>query len=173
MDEHSVTSTDGSTSVTYVIMLALLEEDSLYTITVRAINGAGSSEVSDADTGMTLEEGERHNIVTNAGYVVLKCPLPPTPSAAPESVTVTGVTSSTVTVQWGMVPCIHWNGEITGYSVRYSGGGSTQTVSVVEMEVTIQDLMPSTDYFIEVAAVHNAGIGPYSDPIAVDTMQSE
>ena len=108
-------------------------------------------------------------IATDIGHVLLKCPLPPAPSAPPDSVTVAGMTSSTLTVQWGMVPCIHRNGEITGYSVRYSGGGSTQTVTVVEMEVTIQDLMPSTNYFIEVAAVNNAGIGPYSDPIAVDT----
>ena len=57
MDEGSVTTTGGST--TYDI--TGLEEDGIYTITVRAINGAGSSEVSDPVTGMTLEAGERDN----------------------------------------------------------------------------------------------------------------
>ena len=88
------------------------------------------------------------------------------PSAAPSNVRATS-TSSSVTVQWGMVPCIHRNGEITGYSVRYGdmGSGSPQTVTVSEREVTIQDLMSSTTYSIEVAAVNSAGVGVYSYPI--------
>ena len=36
-----------------------LEEDSSYSITVRASNTAGSSEVSNTVTAMTLEAGER------------------------------------------------------------------------------------------------------------------
>ena len=36
-----------------------------------------------------------------------------------------------------------------------SGGSETET--------TISDLMPSTNYSIEVAAVNNAGTGEYSD----------
>ena len=36
-----------------------LEEDSSYSITVRAINDAGSSEDSNTVTAMTLEAGER------------------------------------------------------------------------------------------------------------------
>ena len=104
-------------------------------------------------------------IATDIGHVLLKCPLPPAPSAAPDPVTVTGVTSSTITVQWGMVPCIHRNGEITGYAVRYSGGGSTVARFVSgggTRQTTISGLTPSTDYTIEVAAVNSAGTGPYS-----------
>ena len=67
-----------------------------------------------------------------------------------------------------MVPCIHRNGEITGYLVRYTGdgietkdvlGGSTE-------QTTITGLTPSTEYIIEVAAVNNFGSGPYSDSIS-------
>ena len=54
-DMNSTTITDGSTS--YDIMG--LEEDSSYTITVTASNSAGSSEVSNTVTAMTLEAGER------------------------------------------------------------------------------------------------------------------
>ena len=89
--------------------------------------------------------------------------FPPVPSAAPTSVSVSEVTASSITVQWGAVDCIHRNGDITGYSVRYgvqtesvSGGGATQT--------TISGLMPSTTYSIEVAAVNSAGTGLYSSP---------
>ena len=83
------------------------------------------------------------------------------PSAPPTAVTVSKVTSSSITVQWGMVPCIHRNGEITGYSVRYGEMGSenTQTMNVSENSATIQDLMSSTTYSIHVAAVNSAGVG--------------
>ena len=93
------------------------------------------------------------------------------PSAAPSNVRATS-TSSSITVQWEMVPCIHRNGEITGYSVRYSGGGSTQTMAVSGGDTTmttIQGVMSSTTYFIEVAAVNYIDTGPYSDPITVET----
>ena len=98
------------------------------------------------------------------------------PSAAPTSVRESGVTSSNITVQWGAVDCIHHNGDITGYSVRYrvQGSGSTQTRNVSITEATISSLMPSTTYSIEVAAVNSAGIGVYSDPpVIIETLPSK
>ena len=88
------------------------------------------------------------------------------PSAAPTSVSVNEVTSS-ITIQWGAVNCIHRNGDITGYSVRYGvqGSGSTQTVSVSgdgATHKTISGLTQSTTYSIEVAAVNTAGTGVFS-----------
>ena len=81
------------------------------------------------------------------------------------------MTSSSITVQWGVVPCIDRNGQITGYSVRYGemGSGSTQTMSASGdfsggMYV-ISDLESSTTYSIEVAAVNDELIGPYSDAL--------
>ena len=87
-------------------------------------------------------------------------------------------TSSTITVQWEMVPCISRNGDITGYSVRYTEveSGSTQTVSVPggdTLMTTIEDVMSSTNYSIEVAAVNDNLIGIYSDPVIVETPQSK
>ena len=87
------------------------------------------------------------------------------PSAAPDSVSTSAVTSSSITVQWEMVPCIHRNGDITGYSVQYTGGGSTQTVNVSgesTTEATITGLTLSTTYSVQVAAVNDAGTGPLS-----------
>ena len=90
--------------------------------------------------------------------------FPPAPSAAPTSVSVSEVTSSSITVQWEAVDCIHRNGDNTGYSVQYgvqtkrvSGGGATQT--------TISRLTASTEYSIQVAAVNSAGTGVYSNAI--------
>ena len=96
--------------------------------------------------------------------------FPPAPSAAPTSVSVSEVTSSSITVQWGAVDCIHRNGDITGYSVRYGvqGSGSTQTESVSgggATQTIISGLTASTEYSIEVAAVNSAGTGVYSNTI--------
>ena len=88
------------------------------------------------------------------------------------------MTSSSITVQWGAVDCIHRNGDITGYSVGYElqGSGSTQTMSVSGgnvTETTLFGLTPSTTYSIEVAAVNSAGIGVYSDAVMTKTLQSK
>ena len=98
--------------------------------------------------------------------ICLYTTIPPAPSAAPTSVRVSEVTSSSITVQWGAVDCIHRNGDITGYSVRYGvqGSGSTQAMSVSGSsvtEATISGLTPSTNYSIEVAAVNSVGSGTY------------
>ena len=94
--------------------------------------------------------------------------IPSAPSDAPAIGITFSDTSSSITVQWEMVPCIHHNGDITGYSVQYGvvGSGSTQTMSVSGgsvTEATISSLMPSTTYSIQVAAVNSAGRGVYSD----------
>ena len=95
--------------------------------------------------------------------------IPPAPSAAPNSVSVSEVTSSSITVQWGAVPCIHRNGDITGYIVRY--GSQTQSVSGGSVtEATISNLTPSTTYNIRVAAVNDADTGDDSNIISIMTL---
>ena len=100
----------------------------------------------------------------------LLCTFLSAPSTAPTSVSVSEVTSSSITVQWGAVDCIHRNGDITGYTLSYGvqGNGSTQTVNVSGGEATqtiISELTPSTNYSIEVAAVNSVGTGVYSNLI--------
>ena len=95
----------------------------------------------------------------------IKVYISPVPSAPPTSVRVSEVTSSSITVQWGPVDCIHRNGDITGYSVQYG----SETVSVSGNSsggmYVISGLMPSTNYTMQVAAETNAGTGPYSEPV--------
>ena len=98
------------------------------------------------------------------------------PSAAPTSVGVSEVTSSSITVQWEAVPCIEQNGDITGYTVRVLESGEMERVEDVGddvTQVTISDLTPSTTYSIQVAAVNSEGTGPYNDLITIDTPDSE
>ena len=113
------------------------------------------------------------------GGQIISCP--PAPSAPPTSVSTSDVTSSSITVQWGAVDCIHRNGDITGYSVRYGVQGSADGNRTVVMAsgdsigglYVIFGLSPSTTYTIEVAAVTSAGTGVYSDPLPVDTPPGE
>ena len=100
--------------------------------------------------------------------------LYPVPSAPPTDVLISDKISSTITMRWRPVKCIHRNGDVTGYSVRYriQGNGSIQTVNVRgenSTDKSISGLKSSTTYSIEVAAVNSAGIGMYSNPLNVTT----
>ena len=89
------------------------------------------------------------------------------PSAPPTSVRVSVVNSTTISVQWGPVHCIHQNGEITWFSLRYGEAGNrdTETLFVSGGSVTqstISSLLPSTNYSVQVAGVNSDGTGVYS-----------
>ena len=97
------------------------------------------------------------------------CVIAAGPSAPPSDVTADGMSTS-ITVQWGAVPCADQNGPITGYSVRYGemGSGSSQTVTVSGAsvtEVTLSSLLKYTNYSVRVAAVNSADTGVFSEPV--------
>jgi len=80
---------------------------------------------------------------------------------------ISDVNTSSITIQWEAVDCIHQNGKIVGYPVRYGVQGSNcmQSVNVsggAATEAIISGLISDTTYTIEVAAVNSAGIGKYS-----------
>ena len=94
-------------------------------------------------------------------------------SAAPSGPpTIVGTTTSpvTITVCWKEVECIHRNGDIIGYIVRYKEVNSDTRLQNVTVEggmrkVTLSGLYPSTNYSIEVAAINSVGTGIYSEVI--------
>ena len=66
--------------------------------------------------------------------------------------------------------CLNRNGEITGYFAQAVRNGMERTVHVSgDREATVSGLSPSTWYILQVAAVNDAGIGPYSTGISVTT----
>ena len=99
----------------------------------------------------------------------MKVSIHTVPSAPPDSVSVSGVTPSSITVQWGMVPCIHRNGDIVGYSVEYVGARLLRTTFVSGRMTTITGLNPSTTYSIKVAAVTGPLTGVYSEEVIQQT----
>ena len=81
-------------------------------------------------------------------------------------------------IQWGRVPCMTRNSNITGYMVRYStGGGITVNVSVSgtdqsDRTYTASWLAPNTSYSIQVAAVTSTGAtGPFSTTITEEMLR--
>ena len=100
--------------------------------------------------------------------------LSPAPSAGPASVTAGTVTANSITVQWEEVPCLHRNGEITGYTVVARTSGEDERVVDVDdgnaRSATLSGLTPNTRYTVSVAAVNNAGTGPASE---IDIMTSK
>ena len=141
-----------------------LDEGSTYNITVTVTNVAGSDSSSPV-IATTVEEGNT-DIFTQTD----NCIVPPfsAPSAPPEDISVISSTFS-MTVQWKPVPCIHHNGNITGYSIRYHKQGREEeehqniTIPADNTTVSINELQPSTKYVIEVAALNSAGTGIYGN----------
>ena len=87
--------------------------------------------------------------------------------------------STAITVQWGPVePCDQQNGVITGYSVRYGEVGTSEGDRRVEMAsgdsmTTVSGLTKETVYTVEVAAETSGGTGFYSEPLTIETLDSE
>ena len=70
------------------------------------------------------------------------------------------------------IPCIHQNGDITGYSVQYGvmGAGSvnTQTKAVSGGSTTnthLSSLTVLTNCSIQVTAINSGGTGVFSNPV--------
>ena len=111
------------------------------------------------------------------GNVILCCHFFPAPTGGPEVLRVEGSTATSITIAWGAVNCIERNSIITGYVVRYtppstSGNDSVMVVGTGDAwgMVTIDGLVPSTQYSIQVAAVNsNGNVGVFSTALSVQT----
>ena len=146
-------------STEYVIQIVTgLDEGSTYNITVTVTNTAGNA-TSDPINATTMETGNFHHICLHSiSSVVI---LLSAPSAPTEGIQVSKRMIFSITVEWQAVPCIHRNGNITGYGIIYHMRDNNQkyNVSSSGTMLTIPDLQPSTTYVISVAAVNSEGIG--------------
>ena len=88
------------------------------------------------------------------------------PTGAPDGVSEGPVTANSITVQWGEVPCLDRNGEITSYTVEVTLSGEVvATVNVnggSARRGTVSGLNPATAYLVLVTAVNSADTGPIS-----------
>uniref|UniRef100_A0A1X7TXG5 Fibronectin type-III domain-containing protein n=1 Tax=Amphimedon queenslandica TaxID=400682 RepID=A0A1X7TXG5_AMPQE len=130
---------------TYSYTLIGLYSGMNYTITVRAGNALGGSELSMI------------NVQTEAII----------PSGWPSSIQVVQVNSTANKFTWNEVNCSQRNGLITGYIVIISNSNITYNLTSTERYIILNDLVFGTEYNISVAAVNSVGRGPFSDPILV------
>ena len=154
MDEGSKSKSGGFN----IYEIRGLQPDSRYVVTVTVFNTAGS--VNDQVTAVTLEAGKREINLNPSLFLHL---LSTAPSSSPYFISNnTRVTASSITVQWGEIPCTDRNGDITGYRVQAVTNGVVERIANVagaEREATLSGLSPSTWYTVQVAAVNDAGTG--------------
>lgn len=85
--------------------------------------------------------------------------------------TVDEIYPDSIELSWSPPPPQNQNGEITGYNITVTATntGVTFTVFSVANSTVVGSLTPFTTYIYSVAAVTNAGTGPFSSPNTVTT----
>eukprot|EP00056_Hartaetosiga_gracilis_P010860 m.161638 g.161638 ORF g.161638 m.161638 type:complete len:1374 (-) comp13402_c0_seq7:1641-5762(-) len=105
--------------------------------------------------------------------VVRQVNLPTALPVAAPSVSFSSVTSTSLTMTFGMISALEANGDIVGYMVEYQVQGdssSRRTAFHPTRMFTLLDLHPAYVYVIRVGAQTSAGLGPFSEAKTVQTL---
>ena len=134
-----------------------LMPETAYYYRVAAMNSVGMGEYSD---GMTMATTEATD----------------TAPGVPTAVTAMETSDTEITVTWGS-PASDGGADITGYMVQRAYMGADNMMSEwmdvdpvhmgMDMEYMDTGLMPETTYYYRVAAMNSAGMGEYSDGMAM------
>lgn len=90
----------------------------------------------------------------------------PVPSQRPTNVTAMhSLRGLIVVVSWASVECFHHNGFITGYVITVTGVDDSEYLTSDTNSIEIEGLTKHLQYTIRVAAINNAGAGPFSDTL--------
>ncbi|MFH4973852.1 hypothetical protein AB6A40_000561 [Gnathostoma spinigerum] len=100
------------------------------------------------------------------------------PAAAPRSVVASARSWSSIMVQWQPPPADQWNGDIQGYLIRYRLANYA-SVPWLEKNITngqirnapLEHLITWREYEIQVAAYSNRGMGVFSRPLYITTLE--
>ena len=87
---------------------------------------------------------------------------------------VSAASTGSVYVQWNLLPLIDQNGIIVHYSITLvpttiTANQSIVVVSTSNLKITIEKLVPHTNYNVTVVAFTRVGGGPPSIAVVVDT----
>ena len=81
-----------------------------------------------------------------------------------------------MSVSWNDVPCVGQNGPITGYLLYYTNTATfNDTVNITggdNRQYILTGLTPYTNYTVTVRAYNDAGIGPTSNEVIQQTVES-
>ena len=98
------------------------------------------------------------------------------PSAPPENVITTEVSTTSVHLNWIPPPTKHHNGVITGYVARVTMANTQESYNILTSntrELLVDSLTPDSEYIFAVAAQTVIGIGPFSGTITQQTKPSK
>ena len=130
-----------------------LQEGTMYSVRVAAVNSAGTGPYSIIII-----------IVTNEDI----------PSAAPDGVFGIG-TETLILLTWDPPVAIDRNGEITKYEVMYFGttvDRKRRIMFTTKLRIVIGNLTPGNIYHIKIRAYTSQGPGPFSDIVSIKTYES-
>ena len=87
---------------------------------------------------------------------------------------VSAASTTSVYVQWNLLPLIKQNGIIVNYSITLvptaiTANQPTVVVSTQNLNITIDNLVPHTNYSVTVVAFTRVGSGPPSIAVVVET----
>ena len=80
-----------------------------------------------------------------------------------------------MSVSWNEVPCIGQNGPITGYLLYYTNTIFNDTVNITggdNRQYILTGLTPYANYTVTVRVYNDAGMGPTSNEIIQQTLES-
>ena len=134
-----------------------VEEDSVYSITVTAVNNVENS--TSSKTRMTTTAPAGMSVLLVKCMSVLDDDViwsSVAPSGAPQNLQALVVNATSITLQWDEVACQLRNGMIGGYQISYSGVNVTVTNGNA---FTANQLLPRNKYTFSVNAF-NSFLGP-------------
>ena len=87
---------------------------------------------------------------------------------------VSATSTRSVYVQWNLLPLIDQNGIIVNYNITLvptaiTANQSTVVVSTSNLNITIDNLVPHTNYSVTIVAFTSVGSGPPSIAVVVET----
>ena len=170
-DEDNVTINSDRERMANTAILCL-QTSSVYVVSVIGRNGALYSN-PDTIQFMTNSTGRCtffHGYCAHYWCMIDRIHFIPVPSGAPQNLTIINSTSTSVTISWNSVKCVHRNGLIIHYTITYSPVDSTDQmtdrVNITDPDnggsYTASGLQPSTNYVFRVAAVNDAGLGVFA-----------
>ena len=92
------------------------------------------------------------------------------PSGAPQNVSALSISPSSVIVRWTPPESQYQNGVILEYLVTVENGNSVELWSN-HTELVVRNLLPHTVYSFAVAAINDIGVGPFSSPSVMRTLE--
>ncbi|XP_077484140.1 cell adhesion molecule Dscam1-like isoform X2 [Amblyomma americanum] len=137
------------------VLLSPLRKFSPYVVLVQAFNAAGPGPRSDEVAVSTLDD---------------------VPSQAPQEVQCSPLSSESIRVTWQPPPKSAIHGYLQGYRIWYaqlpaSRERGREEKAVTGQETTLVDLRKYTNYFIQVAAFTQRGLGAESEPVFCRTLE--